>query len=186
MNANKTQKLVQISLIGALYTVLTLVSGPLAFGTSAGTVQFRLSEALTLLPLFSPFVGTWGVVFGCFLSNLVGFFMGTNLLGLIDAPVGTLASLIAALLTCLIGRYIRGNAARYLLAPIPPVLINGLLVGWELTFVFQTPFALNFFSVAVGEAAVCYTLGIFMCIALQRNELYKKLFADSIPSASQK
>lgn len=178
MNTNKTKKLVQISLIGALYTVLTLVSGPLAFGTSAGTVQLRLSEALTLLPLFSPFVGTWGVVFGCFLSNLVGFFMGTNLLGLIDAPIGTLATLLAALLTCLIGQHIRSFPIRCLLAPIPPVLFNGLIVGWELSFVFGTPFALNFLSVAIGEAAVCYTLGIVMCVALSRNELYKKLFAD--------
>ena len=183
MNTGKTKTLVQISLIGALYTVLTLVSGPLAFGTAAGTVQLRLSEALTLLPLFSPFVGTWGVVFGCFLSNLVGFFMGTNVLGLLDAPIGTFATLLAALLTCLIGKKVQNRAARYLLAPIPPVLLNGLIVGWELTFVFGTPFALNFFSVAVGEAAVCYTLGILLCMALSRNELYRKLFADCRKSA---
>ena len=50
---NKTTMLVQISLIGAVYTVLTLLSGPLAFGTAAGTVQLRIGEALTLLPLFS-------------------------------------------------------------------------------------------------------------------------------------
>ena len=175
---NKTTMLVQISLIGAVYTVLTLLSGPLAFGTAAGTVQLRIGEALTLLPLFSPVVGTWGIVFGCFLSNLVGFFMGTNLLGLIDAPVGTLATLLAALLTCLIGKNISSLPLRLVLAPIPPVLFNGLIVGWELTFVFQTPFSLNFISVAVGEALVCYTLGILMCLALHRNELYKRLFAD--------
>ena len=180
MNIRKqTKTLVQISLIGALYTVLTLASGPLAFGTSAGIIQFRISEALTLLPLFSPVIGTWGIVFGCFLSNIVGFFMGSNLLGLIDAPVGTLATLLAALLTCLIGKAAMPRAVRWLLAPVPPVLFNGLIVGWELSFVFHTPFGLNFLSVAIGEAAVCYTLGIALCVALRRNDFYKRIFADS-------
>lgn len=179
MNAkNKTLILVQIALIGALYTVLTLVSGPLAFGTSAGIIQLRLSEALTLLPLFSPVVGLWGVTFGCFLSNLVGFFLGTNMLGLIDAPIGTLATLIAALLTYLVGKSRLPAAGQFLLAAIPPVLVNGLVVGWELSFVYNTPFALNFFSVAVGEAAVCYTLGMLLCTVLRRNSFYKFLFAD--------
>ena len=175
---NKTKILVQISLIGALYTVLTLVSGPLAFGTSAGVIQFRIGEALTLLPLFSPVVGLWGVVFGCFLSNLAGFLMGANMLGLIDAPIGTLATLIAALLTYWIGKTALPAAPKFLLAALPPVLVNGLVVGWELTFVYQTPFSLNFFSVAVGEAAVCYTLGMLLCAVLRRNSFYKSLFAD--------
>ena len=74
-NSNRIQSLAQIALIGALYTILTLISGPLAFGTSAGIVQVRISEALTLLPLFSP-IGIWGVTFGCFLSNIVGFLWG--------------------------------------------------------------------------------------------------------------
>ena len=179
MNAkNKTKILVQISLIGALYTVLTLVSGPLAFGTSAGIVQLRLSEALTLLPLFSPVVGLWGVTFGCFLSNLAGFLMGTNMLGLIDAPIGTLATLIAALLTYWIGKSGLPAVGKFLLAAVPPVLVNGLVVGLELTFVYHTPFALNFFSVAVGEAAVCYTLGMLLCTVLNRNSFYKSIFAD--------
>jgi uncharacterized membrane protein len=170
-----TQTLVQISLIGALYTVLTLISGPLAFGSPAGVIQLRISEAFTLLPLFSP-IGIWGVTFGCFLSNLVGFFMGTNLLGLIDAPLGTAATLIAAWLTYLIGQMPVKQTAKFLFAPVPPVLVNGLIVGFELTFVFQTPFSLNFLSVIVGEAAVCYTLGILLCVVLRRNDFYKKIF----------
>lgn len=178
MNAKaipNTQKLVQISLIGALYTVLTLVSGPLAFGSPAGIIQFRISEALTLLPLFSP-IGIWGVAFGCFLANLVGFFMGTNLLGLVDAPIGTIATLLAAWLTYQIARLPMKRTAKYLLGPIPPVLANGLIVGAELTFVFRTPFSLNFVSVAVGEAAVCYTVGILLCVILGRNDFYKRIF----------
>ena len=170
-----TRTLTQISLIGALYTVLTLVSGPLAFGTPAGTVQFRISEALTLLPLFTP-IGIWGVTFGCFLSNLVGFFMGTNLLGLIDAPLGTIATLAAAWLTYWIGQTAIRPASKYLLGAVPPVLINGLIVGMELTMVFKTPFVLNALSVAIGEAAVCYTLGVLLCIILRRDDFYKRIF----------
>ena len=149
-NSNRIHSLAQIARIGALYTILTLISGPLAFGTSAGIVQVRISEALTLLPLFSP-IGIWGVTFGCFLSNIVGFFMGSNMLGLIDAPIGTAATLAAALLTYMIGKMPMKNWGKALLGAVPPVLLNGLIVGVELTFVFKTPFSLNFISVALGR-----------------------------------
>ena len=66
MKSTNVMKLVKIALIGALYTALTMAIAPLAYGT----VQFRISEALTLLPLFSP-LGIWGVTFGCFLCNLL-------------------------------------------------------------------------------------------------------------------
>lgn len=174
-NSNRIQSLAQIALIGALYTILTLISGPLAFGTSAGIVQIRISEALTLLPLFSP-IGIWGVTFGCFLSNIVGFFMGSNMLGLIDAPIGTAATLAAALLTYMIGKMPMKNWGKALLGAVPPVLLNGLIVGVELTFVFKTPFSLNFISVALGEILVCYTLGLLLSLTFWRKDFYKRIF----------
>ena len=131
MKETNVTRLVKIALIGALYTALTLVIAPLSFST----VQFRISEALTLLPLFSP-LGIWGVTFGCFLSNLLGFLLGTNPIGLIDAVCGTLATLIAALITHRIGRISfasmevgKARLVRALLAPVPVVVSNGLIVG---------------------------------------------------------
>ena len=173
-----TNKLVQIAIIGALYTVLTFVSAPLSFGT----VQFRLSEVLTLLPLFSP-LSIWGLTFGCFFSNIIGFVTGLNPIGLIDAVVGTGATLLAALVTYAIGRLPDSKRlVKYILAPLPPVVFNGIIVGLELTFVFSGEFIWGAFwgnalSVAIGEAVICYLLGLIMVGVLYRNDFYKKFFA---------
>ena len=182
MKETNVTRLVKIALIGALYTALTLVIAPLSFST----VQFRISEALTLLPLFSP-LGIWGVTFGCFLSNLLGFLLGTNPIGLIDAVCGTLATLIAHR----IGRISfasmevgKARLVRALLAPVPVVVSNGLIVGLELALVFggnpgeSLPYIWMFqgVSVAIGEIVICYTLGMLLTFALYRADLYKKLF----------
>lgn len=179
MNRKKrsANKLVQTAIIGALYTALTFLSGPLAFGT----IQFRLSEVLTLLPLFSP-ISIWGLVFGCFFSNIVGFATGLNPIGLIDAAAGTGATLLAAAVTYAIGRiFIKNRLLQYLLAPLPPVIFNGIIVGLELTYIFSGKFIweafwANALSVAIGETAVCYLLGLILVGVLYRNDLYKKIF----------
>ncbi|MCI8601856.1 MAG: QueT transporter family protein [Oscillospiraceae bacterium] len=188
MTRTKTQKMVQIALIGALYTVLTLAVAPISFGA----VQFRISEALTLLPLFSP-VGIWGLAFGCLVSNLIGFFTGLNPIGLIDAPVGTLATLLAGLVTYYIGRrdfhaeQHKDRLAKMILGALPPVLFNGAIIGLELTLVFggepgqnfAALYAFNAGSVAFGELAVCYTLGMALCAVLWRRDLYKRCFGET-------
>lgn len=179
MKHKQIERLVVISLIGALYTVCTLAFAPISFGA----VQFRVSEALTLLPLLSP-TSIWGLVFGCFLSNLIGFFTGLNPIGLIDAVVGTAATLFAALCTYVIGRLPIKRWAQLLLAPLPPVLFNGVIVGLELSFVFggepgqsfAALFAFHGLSVAAGEAVVCYTLGILLLSALLHRQFYRRLF----------
>ena len=178
MKESTTTKLVKIALIGALYTVLTLVIAPLSFGT----VQFRISEALTLLPLFSP-LGIWGITFGCFFSNLIGFLTGTNPIGMIDALVGTSATLIPFASM----KPGKARIVRALLAPIPVVLSNALIVGLELALVFggnpgeSLPYIWAFqgISVAAGEIVVCYTLGMLLTFALYRADLYKKLFPET-------
>lgn len=187
MRETNVTKLVKIALIGAVYTALTLAVAPFSFGA----VQFRVSEALTLLPLFSP-LGIWGVTFGCLISNLLGFLMGTNPIGLIDSVCGTGATLLAALVTYWIGRRPmtavqddkKRRLIKALLAPIPVVIANGVIVGLELTVVFGgnpgdtfgALFAFNGISVAAGEIGVCYTLGMLLTFALYRGDLYKKLF----------
>lgn len=190
MERKRINQMVQIALIGALYTVLTLVVAPISFST----VQFRISEALTLLPLFSP-VGIWGVAFGCFFSNLLGFLLGMNPIGLIDALVGTTATLLAGLITHWIGKRSFGtdqpakqHALRALTGPLPVVILNGLLVGLELALVFGGEAGQSFWliwtiqgiSVAVGEIFVCYTLGLVLCGVLYRHDLYKKLLPGAV------
>ncbi|MBQ8869289.1 MAG: QueT transporter family protein [Oscillospiraceae bacterium] len=152
------KKLTMGAIIAALYTALTLIVAPISFGP----VQLRLSEAMTVLPAICP-PATVGLTLGCFISNIFGFILGANPLGLIDALVGTTATFLAALMTAYIGKKCRG-AALYLLAPLPPVLLNALFVGAELCIVVigdtSVPTLLaTCLYVGLGEAIACYLGG---------------------------
>ncbi len=151
-----TDRLVRAAVIAALYCALTLVLAPLSFGP----VQLRVSEALTLLPiLFAEAVP--GLFIGCFLSNLLGAY------GLIDAVVGSLATLIAAMMTY----RLRGNKW---LAALPPVLVNAVVIGVMLFAVADAPFAPTMLYIGVGQAAACYALGIPLLPLVERlrNQLF--------------
>lgn len=146
------------AIIAALYTALTLIAAPLSFGP----VQIRISEALTVLPAVCP-AATAGLTLGCFISNIIGFIMGANPLGVIDAFVGSAATLLAALCTAYIGRKVRGGAL-YALAPLPPVVFNALLIGAELTFIVSGKpdfmvFIISAAYIALGQAIACYLGG---------------------------
>ena len=177
---NKTanpQRMTAIALIAAMYAALTLVFAPFSFGT----VQVRVSEALTLLPVFSP-IAIWGVTLGCAISNLVGVFMGTNILGVLDVFFGTGATLLAALLSHLLGK------VRFfglpVLAAIPPIILNGVIVGGELTYLIAGGFNWEIFlvqaaSVAIGEAVSCLGLGLVMVYALEKTGVSHRIFKFS-------
>lgn len=137
--------------IAALYAALSLVST--AMGLGFGTVQLRLSEALCVLPILFP-EAVPGLAVGCLVTNLLSPY------GAADLIFGTLATLLAAVLT----RRIRKRA----LAPLPTILCNAVIVGALLGYVgaqeeggvFWTLFALNAFTVGLGEALVTYILGL--------------------------
>ena len=151
----RTKKIVTGAVIAALYTALCLALPALSYGT----VQVRFSEALTLLPVLMP-GGLMGVTLGCFLTNLVGAFLGTNILGALDVLFGTLATLLAALCT-------RVGKGRWALASaLPPVIFNGLIIGAELCWCIMGQWNWGVFiaqgvSVAAGEAVAC-VLGVLL------------------------
>jgi len=172
MKKISTRSLVRGALIAAAYTVVAVALAPISFGA----VQIRVSEALTLLPVLSP-VATAGVTVGCLLTNTWGVAAGADLLGAADIVLGTAATLIAALLT-------RRLRRRPLLAALPPVLCNAVVVGAELTFVETNAFPLGLFlinalQVGAGEAIACYALGLPL-LRLLRNRLTD---LDEIPAA---
>ncbi len=138
-------------LVAGLYIALTALFAPLSFGA----IQFRVSEALTLLPILSP-AAVPGLFIGCLLSNLI---MGAPWQ---DVLFGSLATLLAAVLT----RALRKNQW---LAALMPVLMNGLIVGGMLSVVYTLPFAATAATVALGEAAVCYMLGLPLVGLLHRR-----------------
>ena len=160
-------KVVVTAIIAALYVVLTAISG--AFGLSYSGVQFRLSEALTILPVFSPYAIT-GLTLGCFLANLA------SPLGVIDIIFGTLSTLLAAYLTRWLANIkVKGVP---ILAPLPPVLVGALFIGAMLSFLLPQGF--NFYaffvsalSVGVGQLVVCYGLGVPLFFLVRKLNIFK-------------
>ena len=165
MKRTSTRFLVTGALVAALYVLLTYVSA--ALNLAYGTVQFRLSEALTVLPVVSG-AAVPGLVIGCLLGNL------TSPYGLVDIICGTGATLLAAVGSRLFARVrLRGTPVVSLLIPI---VCNAVIVGAEITFLAPEGFALPAFlsaalSVAAGEAAVVALLGMPLLLFLQKSGL---------------
>lgn len=172
---NNAKKLTQAAMIAGLYAVVTFAT----FFMSFGAVQYRVSEALTILPVFTA-SAVPGLSIGCALANLIGFFMGVNPAGGLDAIFGTSATLIAALITYAIGKS-QKRWVRYVFAPLPPVIANAVIVGLEICIFFEGSFTWELFLinaalVGLGELVVCYVLGLPLMYVLERNDLYKKIF----------
>ena len=148
-NRSKTRFLVTAAIIAALYAALTYALAPFAFGP----VQLRVSEIFTVLPFFTP-AAVPGLFVGCIFGNMASPF------GPMDIAVGSLATLLAALLT--------RKTPVWWLAPLPPVLCNGVLVGLELHFLANAPLIPTMLYVALGEAVVCFAGGIPFMLALGR------------------
>ena len=166
------QFVAQAAVIAAIYVVLTLLFAPFSYGE----VQVRLSEALTILPVFTP-AAVPGLFVGCLLSNILG--------GCIvpDIIFGSLATLTGAVFT-----YLLRNQSRFL-APLPPILANALIVPFVLRFGYQVPLPIPFMmlTVGIGEVISCGVLGMILYAALHRykNLIFKpvswavRFYADS-------
>lgn len=141
-------------IIAALYAALTLVFQSISFGA----VQFRLSEALTLLPALLP-QAIPGLAAGCLISNLL---FGANVF---DVIFGTLATFIAALLT----RKLRRNLW---LAALPPVICNAVIIGLVITYAYGVnALPMNMLTVGAGQAVVCFALGVPITKLLEKQDL---------------
>ena len=142
----------QAGLIAALYAALTITASLTPVGTFFfGAIQFRLPEALTILPAFTP-AAIPGLFLGCLISNIVGTAAGVAF-GLPDIIFGSLATLAAALLT----RKIK----KPWLMPLPPVVVNAIVVGIILTKMLgEYSLWFNILTVGIGQAVVCYGLGL--------------------------
>lgn len=165
----KVRFLVQSAVIAALYAALTHCQNILWPAGTTMAIQFRASEALCVLALFTP-AAIPGLTLGCFLFNLTS---GAALP--LDFLVGSLASLLAAGAMWLTrSKTLKGIP---LFAFLMPGLFNGLLVGWELAFYIGGGFLLNAGYVALGEIAVLLTLGIALYAAIKNRHLDQTLFA---------
>lgn len=159
-----TKVITQAGVIAALYAALVILGAftPIGF-LMFGPVQVRIAEALTVLPFFTP-AAVPGLFIGCVVSNLIGaaFAPGFAILGWWDVLFGSLATLLAAYLS----RALRRNKW---LVPLPPVLINAIVVGLEFSVSMHTPFWLNALTVCAGEVAACYGLGLPLLLLLDKR-----------------
>ena len=166
-------RLTVAGMIAALYATLTLV---LPFA-SFGTVQIRFSELLTILPVFTA-DAIPGLALGCALANGIGMAIGANLAGGWDILVGTSATLLAALCTYAL-RNVRFKGFP-VLAALPPVLFNAVIVGGELCLVFfgnlnLSPLLLTMAQVGLGQLLPCIVGGLLLFRCLQKAGFEQKL-----------
>lgn len=152
MKNKSTLFLVQAAAIGAIYVVLTLVFAPLSFGE----VQIRFSEALTILPFFTP-AAIPGLFVGCIIANFLGGALPVDIL------FGSIATLIGAVFTY----KLRSN--RWL-APVPPIVANTVIVPFVLFYGYgiNLPIPLMMLTVGIGEVVSCGILGMILLGALSR------------------
>ena len=160
MKNKKTLLLCQGALIAALYIVLTFVAN--AFGLANYAVQVRFSEALTILPFFTP-AAIPGLFIGCLLSNIL------TGCAIPDIIFGSIATLIGAILTYALRK-------QKWLAPVPPIVANAIIVPLVLKYAYGIePLWFSFVTVTAGEIISCGILGMMLLYALgkYKNVLFR-------------
>ena len=164
----KSRFLAHGALLAALYVALTYLQNILIPNSASFAIQFRASEALCVLALFTP-AAIPGLTIGCLLFNIS--FAGALPL---DFLMGSLATLLATA-----GMYAFRNVklgGYPLLAMLLPAVSNALLVGWELSVYIGGGFWLNALYVAIGELAVLLMLGTALYYVFTGRELVRRIF----------
>ena len=151
--SGKVLFIAQAAMIAAIYVVLTLIGASFSYGE----VQVRISEALTILPAFTP-AAIPGVFLGCLISNILGGCI------LPDIIFGSLATLVGSVFTWMLR-----NKSKYL-APLPPIIANVLVVPFVLKYGYMVPLPIPFMmlTVGIGEVISCGVLGLILYTALNR------------------
>ena len=138
------------AMIGAIYVVLTLVFAPISYGM----IQVRISEALMVLPFFTP-AAIPGLFVGCLIANIFGG------LGMPDIVFGSLATLLSA--------YLVSKINNKYLVPLPPILINAVVIGFVLHYVLALPLIMTMLWVGLGQILACYGLGLPLLLFLEKR-----------------
>ena len=157
MRNKKVLFLTQAAVIAAIYVVLTIFIS--AFNLASGAIQVRISEALTILPFFTP-AAIPGLAIGCLLSNLL---TGA---AVYDVVFGSLATLLGAVGTYLLRKH-------KFLCTLPPVIANMVIIPFVLRYGYGLPFYM--LTVGAGEVICCCILGSILLNALakMRNVIFK-------------
>lgn len=152
MKLKKSTFITQGAVIAAIYVVLVFVFDYWSFGP----IQFRIAEALTILPVFTP-AAVPGLFIGCLIANIMGGAV------IWDIVFGSIATFIGAAGTYFLRK-------RAWLAPLPPILANTIIVPVVLKYAYGAEGMLWYFmlTVGMGEVIVCGILGTLLRIALRK------------------
>ena len=165
MKKQSTLYLTRGALIAALYVALTYTAA--LFGLSSGPIQFRISEALTILPIFLP-EAVPGLTVGCLIANLIsgGVFW--------DVLFGTLATLIGAIGARLIGKAVKKHIW---LTTLPTVISNMLIVPPVLIFAYGVPDAYIYLvlTVGIGEIVCAGVLGTALGYSIRKTHFFENV-----------
>lgn len=155
-SSGKTYFMVYAAAIAAIYTVLTMVFAPISFGP----IQFRISEALCILPFFTP-AAVPGLFIGCLLSN---FLCGAAAL---DVIFGSLATLIGAT-----GSWLLRNHKWAVC--IPPIMANTIIIPWILRFAYGSEDMIYYamITVGIGEILAIGVLGNLLMGILNKSRQF--------------
>lgn len=162
MRNKKVTYMLQAAMIAAIYVVLVIIFDYWSFGP----IQFRVAEALTILPFFTP-AAIPGLFIGCFLANFLGGAI------LVDIIFGSIATLLGA-----VGTYLCSKIKAKWMAPLPPIIANTLIVPFVLKYGYGAEEAVPYMmlTVGIGEVIVCGILGMMLLFVLEK---YKdKIFGN--------
>lgn len=148
--------LAKAGIIAALYVAITGLIAPLSYGS----MQIRISEALTVLPFFTS-AAIPGLFVGCLLANFFG-----SPLGLLDIVLGSLSTLVAA--------FIASKIKNKHLVPLPSILVNALVVPYVLWVALGIPYLLSVLYVGAGQTIAVYGLGYPLLLLIDKNKSLKK------------
>lgn len=160
MKKNQVLFTTQAAMIAALYVVLTFLSN--ALGLANGAIQLRISEALTVLPFFTP-AAIPGLFVGCLLSNILTGCAPFDIL------FGSIATLLGAVGTGLLKRWKWA-------APVSPILANTLIVPFVLMYVYELPGGIFYFmlTVGIGEVLSCGLLGMLLLHIVKKSRILQQ------------
>lgn len=159
-NRKKIVNIAVSAIIAALYVVLTYLAS--ALGLASFAVQVRFSEALTILPIFTP-AAIPGLFIGCVLANIL------TGCAVWDVVLGSIATLLGALGTYFLRKH-------KLLATLPPIVANTIIVPPVLLYVYNLEGTYWFFALTVclGEIISCGVLGSLLRKSLEKRNLFDR------------
>lgn len=169
LRKSKTHYIITGALIAAAYAGLTYLSN--VFGLAYGPIQLRVSEVLTILPIFTP-AAIPGLAIGCFIANIGSF-------NAVDLVFGTFATVAAAVLTYFL-RNITFKGIPFL-AMLPPVVVNAIVIGFEIACFFLPEgysfwgFIISGFQVGLGQFIVCFVFGIPFYLVVKKYKIFERV-----------